>query len=286
MKEKKIKRGAYARIRSSYSMLLPAEKKIADFILKNAEKIEELSISELAAYAKTSKSTVTRFCQRLGYDGFRQFRLSAVKDTAAGLNLESEKDSKELTLEEQIQEICQSNARACMDTPLLLDAKSLENAAHTLLKAKRILLVGDGPVTPIAIDLYQKLLRLGFFCIHSTERRFQQMQAVLANSEDALIAFDLSGATKSTIQAVKTARSKGCKTIVICNTVGSPISKEADIALFGPGRIGFNLTGTLEPRIVQLCIVDCLFTILTKLTGKKGTDNLQTTKDIIISEWI
>jgi DNA-binding MurR/RpiR family transcriptional regulator len=234
MKEKKITRGAYARIHSSYSMLLPAEKQIADFILKNAGKIEELSISELAAYAKTSKSTVTRFCQRLGYDGFRQFRLSAVKDTATGLNYAMRKPSQDLSVEEQIQEICRSNARACMDTPLLLDAKSLENAAHTLLKANRVLLIGDGPVTPIAIDLYQKLLRLGLLCIHSSERRFQQMQSVLVNNEDALIAFDLSGATRSTIQAVKSARSKGCKIIVISNTVGSPISKEADIPLLVP----------------------------------------------------
>lgn len=285
MKDKKISRGAYARIHSSYSMLLPAEKQIADFILKNAEKIEELSINELASYANTSKSTVTRFCQRLGYDGFKQFRLSAAKDSAVGLKY-SNVNHDELSVEEQIREICQSNARACIDTPLLLDARSLEKAAQTLLEAKRILIVGDGPVTPIAIDFYQKLLRLGMFCIHSTERRFQQMQAVLIDKEDVLIAFDLSGATKTTITAVKAARARGCTTIIVCNTVGAPISKEADIALFGPGRIGSNLTGTLEPRIVQLCIVDCLFSILIKLTGEKGTNNLKVTKEVILSDWI
>ena len=284
MKGKKVSRGAYARIRSNYATLLPAEKQIADFILKNAEQIEELSINELAEYAKTSKSTVTRFCQRLGYNGFKQFRLSAAKDHVVGLKYASDLEQSQKSIAEQIQEVCQSNARACIDTPLLLDA--LEKAAEALFKAKRILLFGDGPATAIALDLYQKLLRLGMYCIFSVDRRFQQMQAVLTNEDDVSIAFDLAGATKTTINAIKAAKKNGSTTIVVCNTVGSPISKEADIALFGPGRIGSTLTGTLEPRIVQLCIVDCIFMALVKLCGEKGTQNLKVTKEVILADWI
>lgn len=112
------------------------------------------------------------------------------------------------------------------------------------------------------------------------------MQAVLTNEDDVSIAFDLAGATKTTINAIKAAKKNGSTTIVVCNTVGSPISKEADIALFGPGRIGSTLTGTLEPRIVQLCIVDCIFMALVKLCGEKGTQNLKVTKEVILADWI
>lgn len=286
MANKKISRGAYARIQSTYSTLLPAEKQIADFILKNAEKIEELSINELASYAQTSKSTVTRFCQRLGYDGFKQFRLSAAKDHVMGFDYSQELSDEETNTADLVQNICQSNARACLDTPLLLDPESLEKATRILLKAKRIFIFGDGPVASVAIDFFQKMLRLGLFCVYSMDRRFQQMQAVLTTKEDAVIAFDLAGSTKSTITAIKSARNNGSKTIAVTNTVGAPITKEAELILFGPGRIGSHLTGTLEPRIVQLCIVDCLFTLLVKLSGEKANANLKKTKEVILSDWV
>lgn len=286
LKNKKVARGVYARIHSTYSTLLPAEKQIADFIIKNAEKIEELSINELAGYAKTSKSTVTRFCQRLGYDGFKQFRLSAAKDHVAEAKYEGPAADKDQTSESTVQAVCQSNAQACLDTPLLLDVSCLENVAQALLEAKRILIIGDGPVAPIALDLYQKLIRLGLLCIYSLDRRFQQMQAVLTGEQDVIIAFDLAGSTKATIEALQHARKNGTKTIAVTNTIGSPISKAADINLYGPGRLGSTYTGTLEPRIAQLCIVDCLFTMLVKLSKEDLTQKLHKTMEIILADWV
>ena len=64
-----IKGGAYVRLRSNYSVLLPSEKKIADYIIKNSNRVDELSIAEIASHSGASNATVTRFCKRLGFDG-------------------------------------------------------------------------------------------------------------------------------------------------------------------------------------------------------------------------
>ena len=50
-----------------------SQKKIALFVLENPSRIKELELNEFAALSGTSRSTVLRFLQQLGYSGFREF---------------------------------------------------------------------------------------------------------------------------------------------------------------------------------------------------------------------
>ena len=51
-----------------------SQKKIALFVLENPSRIKELELNEFAALSGTSRSTVLRFLQQLGYSGFREFK--------------------------------------------------------------------------------------------------------------------------------------------------------------------------------------------------------------------
>lgn len=72
--------GLQPRIKSSYMRLHPAEKKIADYILKK-EGISTIDIDTLAKETKTSKASVSRFCRRLGYGGFKEFSLHLAQES-------------------------------------------------------------------------------------------------------------------------------------------------------------------------------------------------------------
>jgi len=285
MKEK-ISRGINVKIQANYDILNPTEKKIANYILKNANDIEHLTTQELADKTETSKAAVTRFCQRLGYEGFKQFRISAIKEHVQGVKdlheLVNEKDELDII----IKKLCNSNATACSDSSLLIEEKKLEEVAKLILKSERVFLFGDGASAPIIIDFYQKMLRLGIICIHSLDRRLQSMQAVLATEKDVVLAFDLSGASQHTVNTVKVARKKKCKTVGICNSIGSPLMKEAEISLYASARTNSKLTGTFGPRIALLCLVDCLFTGIIKFSNNRFSENLKITMNAIIEDWI
>lgn len=49
------------------------EKDIADYILKEGEKICSLSIQDFSNLCYTSPSTMMRFCKKLGTTGFSDF---------------------------------------------------------------------------------------------------------------------------------------------------------------------------------------------------------------------
>lgn len=283
-----IKGGAYVRLRSNYSVLLPSEKKIADYIIKNSDRVDELSIAEIAGHSGASNATVTRFCKRLGFDGFRDFRISAIKDTHMGMNnFESIRSIEKLDNDDMtIERICNSNAQACLDTKLLLDEELLEKAAHMIASKKRIFILGQGAVSCVSQDFYHKLLRLGLASIYSPDRRLQRMHMAISGPDDVVISFDLSGNTKSTVEMIQKARSNGTEVIVISNSIGSPVAKSASLCLYGPARVGSDITGTLAPRIALLCIVDCLFYSLQRELGDACYEYVKKTSQSIVDEWL
>ena len=283
----RAKGGAFARISSNYGKLLPTEKRIADVLLESGDGMGALSIGELAALSNASKATVTRFCKRLGFEGFRDFRVSAIIDTHKGIG-----QHRELLRQDKegggpgIDEICESNAQACADTKLLLNPAAVEEAAHLIAEKKRISLLGEGPVAPVALDFYQKLLRLGLVSVYAGDRRIQQMHMSLVGEEDVVVAFDLSGHTRSTIEMTHTAARNGASTIAVCNTIGSPLSGASGINLYGPGRMGSDISGTLAPRIALLCIVDCLFYAVREKLGESCQEDIVKTNQVILDGWV
>ncbi|CAI3248793.1 SIS domain-containing protein [Clostridium neonatale] len=52
------------------------EASISDFILDNPEKIADMSSRELGEYTFTSSTVIVRFCQKLGYKGYNDFKIN------------------------------------------------------------------------------------------------------------------------------------------------------------------------------------------------------------------
>lgn len=61
---------AKMKIRSAYSTLPTAERKVADFILENPARASLMVINEIAEAAGVSVPSVTRLARKLGYNGF------------------------------------------------------------------------------------------------------------------------------------------------------------------------------------------------------------------------
>lgn len=55
-----------------------SETKVYHFLKENFEKVETLTITRIATNSHTSTSAVLRFCQILGYKGFKDFRYDAI----------------------------------------------------------------------------------------------------------------------------------------------------------------------------------------------------------------
>ena len=66
------------RVRQSRERLSASERRVADAVLDDPDLVRTATIMRLADVSGASQSTVARFCQSLGYPGYREFRLDVI----------------------------------------------------------------------------------------------------------------------------------------------------------------------------------------------------------------
>ena len=76
-------------IRLEYQYLTKAEKKVADYILENAQEVLFMSITDLAAACKVGETTVFRFCKSMKLQGYQEFRIQL------SLSMQNEEEKSE-----------------------------------------------------------------------------------------------------------------------------------------------------------------------------------------------
>ena len=64
------------RIRSSYNQFTKAEKRVADFILQNPNRVLFMSISDLAETCMVGDTSVFRFCKTMNLKGYQEFKMT------------------------------------------------------------------------------------------------------------------------------------------------------------------------------------------------------------------
>lgn len=57
-----------------------SEQQIADYVLKNPTKIQNLTATELGSNSYTSRATVLRLCQKLDLSGYSDLRMTLIKE--------------------------------------------------------------------------------------------------------------------------------------------------------------------------------------------------------------
>ncbi|MEZ4632562.1 MAG: MurR/RpiR family transcriptional regulator [Deinococcales bacterium] len=69
-----------ARVRGLISSFTPSEQAVAQLVLDSPQEVIYLSVDALAKRADVSTTSVIRFCQSLGFIGFKDFKISLTSE--------------------------------------------------------------------------------------------------------------------------------------------------------------------------------------------------------------
>lgn len=270
-----------ARIRGAYTTLSKKEKRIADYILKQPERIIHHTINQVADDLDVAESTVFRFCQRVGFKGYQALKIALATDVVAPLQNIHEDISKDDTTIEIAEKIFTSNVKTLEATRQILDMASLDQAAALLLSARRIEFFGSGGSAVIALDAYHKFIRSGLFVTANLESHMQLMSASQLTNEDVAVLISHSGASKDTLDVAKVVNGRGVPTIAITNYAKSPLSKLCDVTLYTVSQETEFRSEALASRIAELSLIDALFTVVMMRRGEEGRESLQKMREAI-----
>ena len=167
-----------AAIRNQYEMLTRIERQIADYILNNSGQVLEMNVAEVAAAAGTAGSAVIRFCKKLGYTGFSQFRMALARELAVYPSVPSAPPRTGESLSEVAQKVFMSGIRTMQNTAAMMEQSQLEQLVSMLAQAERICVFGVGTSASIAEDSQYRFLQLGYPSSCYTDILFMSVAAM------------------------------------------------------------------------------------------------------------
>lgn len=267
-------------LRVTADTLSPTEKAAADRILRDPKLVVNLSIHQLAKATYCSASTLIRLFQHLGFEGYKEFRNSVIRE----LTLREQNDSSRPSpithsdsMEEIIEKITYKNIISLEDTQRLLDVDSLQRSVDMILSARVIYLFGMGASLCAAKDAYLKFLRLNKLCVINEDWHSQLLQAQNASPQDLALVISYSGATEEVIECMKILKQNKAPCIAITRCVNSPVSRMADVNLYTAANESIFRAGAMSSRISQLNIIDILYTAMSNRQYKQSISQLSKT---------
>lgn len=250
------------KISQEYYDLTTAEKKAADYVLRNPRESQFLSIAELAEESGVAEATVSRFCRRLGYKGYNAFKLAIANATArqraSGESLSGQIEESD-SMEDMCQKLYSADVAAVTETMNLVNAEQIRRAVRMFTEAEKVLCMGQGGSMVMAQEAAHLFSTVSgkFFAVSDSHQ--QIIAAANMSERDLMLFFSYSGATRDLMEALMVARERHVKVILVTRFARSPGAEYADLVLCcGSNESPLQLS-SVPAKMAQLFLLDVLF---------------------------
>lgn len=239
-----------------------SEQKLYNYITEKFEQIVYQSLTEIAIACQLGEATVLRFCRKLGYKGYQEFKLSLAQELST-----HEKSGNDDTY---IDKVRKNMVQAVDDTYELVDDVRLQEAIDSIYEANTLVVYGVSSSGIAGMDMQNRLMRIGMNIEAITDSHNQVIRSNSVTSETVIIAISLTGSTKDVIEAVKIGKNNGATVIAITNYTESPLTSYADIVLLTSAKENPLDSGSLVSKVSQLFVIDLLCTGITMKNYEKA----------------
>lgn len=260
------------RIKAIYSTLSKGQKKIANAVLYDYDKVAYLTAARLGDLVGVSESTVVRFADELGFEGYSQFQLAVQELVRIKLtpNQRIEITKQRIGRGDVIDNVMESDINKIKHSLEGLDRKAFSEAVDAILGAKNIYITGARSSEPIA-RLLSYNLSLIFDNVKlvvptSSAEVFEQMYSVSA--EDVVIAFSFPRYSSKMINGIRFARQKDAKVVVFTDSEVSPIAEFANCLLIAQS----DMASFMDSLVAPLSIINAIVIEITSRREKEITE--------------
>lgn len=213
------------KINLNYDSLTKSELKIAKYILDNPKSIELYTIVKIADLTFTSKSAVLRFCQKLGYQGYSEFRYDIINFLHVG--------NKKDTVVDDVMKIAMnySNAITLMSS---LDKDIIEKLVVDIYKSNDIYNFGIYKSSILAQKLKYNLIDCGKSSHVLCDSIALHHTSYLLKADSLFIIFSLSGNSKDVSEFLNETKHLNYTSYLITCKKKSALSKVVDSTIVLP----------------------------------------------------
>ncbi|MGY1409499.1 MULTISPECIES: MurR/RpiR family transcriptional regulator [unclassified Luteimonas] len=251
-------------IRSERGQMSAIERRIADFILDNAQLLRDYSSQQLANALGISQSSVVKFSQKLGFKGYPDLKYSIGEAVArAGESVEPESPFRTGDGQDTFaRTLWQAKSRAEEETRLLNPPDRLEALAGMVRDADKTFVVGIGEDSVMARAFAIRLSLLGFLAIHHFDPVLVPAEVSSSRRDDVLLLFSERGEAATLSRLARVFRTRGGKVVSVTRHTANGLRAHADLALLVSA---YDEARHVEPLLYQAALQQLLDLVFLRL---------------------
>ena len=260
------------RIRKSMPKLSKGQRLIANYILEHYEKAVFLTAAKLGAIVGVSESTVVRFANELGYDGYPKFQdaLTAMQ------RLEVTTDRMDVN--HVLKAVLQMDEEKLRYTREQIDEEPFNGAVESIIEAKTIYVLGVRSCAGLAsfLGFYLNIIfdNVKVVNTNSISEMFEVIHRI--SKEDVIIGISFPRYSKRVMKALEFAQTRQAHVIAITDSYISPIAGYADYALVGRSE----MVSFVDSLVAPLSIINAIIVALSLRKKDEISTNLEKLEDI------
>jgi DNA-binding MurR/RpiR family transcriptional regulator len=220
------------RIREAYPKLSKSFARLADFLLDNYIEAAFMTATELGHVVNVDATTVVRFSQQLGYEGYPQLLRDIRDKIKSQLLVQPTKAGDEESLPGVLETAMGELSNIFEQTYKLIDAETVGNVIRGIDNAQRIFLIPDTP-TQAAAHALLDLLQTGGYPVSIAHNDRADLARLINQLKegDLLIALEVTEGIQLIAQALREARAAGYKTVSLAGAASLDTARVAELVI-------------------------------------------------------
>ena len=248
---------------SMYEDFFDAEKKIADYILANKEKVVDMTVAELARESNTSDATVSRFCKKCNLKGFHHLKITLAKELSDNdIDIVKSNNIDINNISQSLENILANKIEELTQTVRMMDEATMSKILDLFKNAECVQFAAVGNTIPVALDGAYKFNQLGIKSIALSVWETQLGYTLNAGEKDVIVIISNSGASKQLVNLAKVAKKNNATVIGITNSENSPIAKLSDYHIATATRERLFVEEYCFSRISVMTVVEIFYLLL------------------------
>lgn len=244
-------------IQTKFSRLSKGQKLIAEYILKHYDKAAFMTAAKLGASVGVSESTVVRFANQLGYEGYPELQKALqelIKNkltTAQRIELSNDF----IIPNNALKGILKSDIENIRSTMEKINYEAFESTVNSILNSKKIYIVGLRSSAALAdfLGFYLNLILDNVKIVsYGMSDIFEQVLTL--GEGDCVIGIGFPRYAMRTVETLNYAKSRGADVIAITDSVLSPLATKADYVLIAES----NMASFVDSLVAPLSVINAL----------------------------
>lgn len=225
------------KIRSERDQMSAVERRIADFILENAQLLRDYSSQQLANALGISQSSVVKFTQKLGFKGYPDLKYSVGEAIARADNGDTAHVATQAATafgESASGNLWRRKAESEEETRLINAQDTLQAVAEAIATAGakgKVFMIGLGDDDIYARSFALRLSLLGIPSVHNFDAPRMAASVSAASAGDVLLVFSEHGHHPALCKIARFFRERRGRLITVTRHTSNPLRALADLAL-------------------------------------------------------